>query len=85
MTTFSDSVALSEIWIKCVRKLLIFTGSSLILLGILNLLGSFGFMNDMRLGFTWRDVDLYEVSLDLIASVGLAVLCFFAARKQHRE
>lgn len=67
------------------KKLLFFTGSSLLVLSLLNLLGSFGVMNEMMLGFTWRDVDLYSEFFDLAASVGLAILCFSAARKQPTE
>ena len=67
------------------KKLLIFTGSSLLVLSALNLLGKFGFMNDMVLDFTWRDVNLYEASFELFASAGLAILCFTAARKQPEE
>ena len=67
------------------KKLLVFTGSSLILLSFLNLLGSFGIMNDMISGFTWRDVDLYSESLELVASLALAILCLFAAGKHQRK
>lgn len=67
------------------KKLLVFTGLSLILLSFLNLLGRFGIMNDMVSGFTWQDVDLYSVSMEFAASLALAILCLFAAGKQQRK